>query len=83
MWLLFVGFLLHLLFGCPLSHQIGWVACHSVSMVTDSCPTNSLTLVDSSLPVEAEPELRCYISRRLSKGALLGGMGNIAAVELR
>eukprot|EP00063_Salmo_salar_P083505 XP_014058340.1 PREDICTED: protein Njmu-R1-like [Salmo salar] len=42
----------------------------------------SLTLVDSSLPVEAEPELRCYISRRLSKGALLGGMGNIAAVEL-
>ncbi|XP_041735099.1 protein Njmu-R1-like isoform X4 [Coregonus clupeaformis] len=42
----------------------------------------SLTLVDSSLPAEAEPELRCYISRRLSKGALLGGMGNIATVEL-
>ncbi|XP_056143860.1 protein Njmu-R1 isoform X2 [Lampris incognitus] len=42
----------------------------------------SLTLVDSSLPLEAEPELRCYISRRLSKGALLGGMGNIATVEL-
>ncbi|XP_046894090.1 protein Njmu-R1 isoform X2 [Hypomesus transpacificus] len=42
----------------------------------------SLTLVDSSLPSEAEPELRCYISRRLSKGALLGGMGNIATVEL-
>jgi len=39
--------------------------------------------VDSSLPSEAEPELRCYISRRLSKGALLGGMGNIATVELR
>ncbi|KAI1884083.1 hypothetical protein AGOR_G00222730 [Albula goreensis] len=42
----------------------------------------SLSLVDSSLPSEAEPELRCYISRRLSKGALLGGMGNIATVEL-
>ncbi|XP_075994864.1 protein Njmu-R1 isoform X1 [Genypterus blacodes] len=42
----------------------------------------SLTLVDSSLPSEAEPELRSYISRRLSKGALLGGMGNIATVEL-
>ncbi|XP_054615889.1 protein Njmu-R1 isoform X2 [Dunckerocampus dactyliophorus] len=42
----------------------------------------SLTLVDSSLPMEAEPELRTYISRRLSKGALLGGMGNIATVEL-
>ncbi|KAL7849640.1 hypothetical protein SRHO_G00189890 [Serrasalmus rhombeus] len=43
----------------------------------------SLTLLDSSLPAEAEPELRSYISRRLSKGALLGGMGNIATVELR
>ncbi|XP_036409118.1 protein Njmu-R1 isoform X1 [Megalops cyprinoides] len=42
----------------------------------------SLSLVDTSLPPEAEPELRCYISRRLSKGALLGGMGNIATVEL-
>ncbi|KAL7861345.1 hypothetical protein AOLI_G00176940 [Acnodon oligacanthus] len=42
----------------------------------------SLTLLDSSLPAEAEPELRSYISRRLSKGALLGGMGNIATVEL-
>ncbi|XP_028267226.1 protein Njmu-R1 [Parambassis ranga] len=42
----------------------------------------SLRLVDSSLPSEAEPELRTYISRRLSKGALLGGMGNIATVEL-
>ncbi|XP_035254822.1 protein Njmu-R1 isoform X1 [Anguilla anguilla] len=42
----------------------------------------SLSLVDTSLPSEAEPELRSYISRRLSKGALLGGMGNIATVEL-
>ncbi|XP_041943339.1 protein Njmu-R1 isoform X2 [Alosa sapidissima] len=44
--------------------------------------STSLTLLDSSLPPEAEPQLRCYISRRLSKGALLGGMGNIATVEL-
>uniref|UniRef100_A0A8B9JKR3 Protein Njmu-R1 n=1 Tax=Astyanax mexicanus TaxID=7994 RepID=A0A8B9JKR3_ASTMX len=43
---------------------------------------SSLTLLDTSLPAEAEPELRSYISRRLSKGALLGGMGNIATVEL-
>uniref|UniRef100_A0A3Q3VY61 Uncharacterized protein n=1 Tax=Mola mola TaxID=94237 RepID=A0A3Q3VY61_MOLML len=42
----------------------------------------TLTLIDSSLPSDAEPELRTYISRRLSKGALLGGMGNIATVEL-
>ncbi|CAM4381670.1 unnamed protein product [Leuciscus chuanchicus] len=42
----------------------------------------SLTLLDDSLPSEAEPELRSYISRRLSKGALMGGMGNIATVEL-
>lgn len=47
------------------------------------CFAHSLTLIDSSLPSEAEPELRTYISRRLSKGALLGGMGNIATVELR
>ncbi|KAJ3600657.1 hypothetical protein NHX12_031635 [Muraenolepis orangiensis] len=49
---------------------------------TTSLDDFSLSLVDSSLPSEAEPELRCYISRRLSKGALLGGMGNIATVEL-
>ncbi|XP_047427703.1 protein Njmu-R1 isoform X1 [Mugil cephalus] len=42
----------------------------------------SLTLIDSSLPSEAEPDLQTYISRRLSKGALLGSMGNIATVEL-
>ncbi|XP_061741010.1 protein Njmu-R1 isoform X1 [Nerophis ophidion] len=49
---------------------------------TSSQEDFSLTLIDSSLPMEAEPELRMYISRRLSKGALLGGMGNIATVEL-
>ncbi|XP_077590378.1 protein Njmu-R1 isoform X1 [Stigmatopora nigra] len=49
---------------------------------TTSMEDFSLTLIDSSLPTEAEPELRTYICRRLSKGALLGGMGNIATVEL-
>lgn len=51
--------------------------------ILTTCLAHSLTLIDSSLPMEAEPELRTYISRRLSKGALLGGMGNIATVELR
>ncbi|XP_077474981.1 protein Njmu-R1 isoform X1 [Stigmatopora argus] len=49
---------------------------------TTSMEDFSLTVIDSSLPMEAEPELRTYICRRLSKGALLGGMGNIATVEL-
>ncbi|XP_051571497.1 protein Njmu-R1-like isoform X2 [Myxocyprinus asiaticus] len=44
--------------------------------------STSLTLLDTSLPPEAELQLQSYISRRLSKGALLGGMGNIATVEL-
>lgn len=60
--------------------SVAWTQRRSES--TTSQDDNSLTLVDSSLPSEAEPELRCYISRRLSKGALLGGMGNIATVEL-
>ncbi|XP_041078250.1 protein Njmu-R1 [Polyodon spathula] len=42
----------------------------------------SLSLGDTNLPAEAEPELQSYVSRRLSKGALLGGMGNIATVPL-
>lgn len=54
-----------------------------IIIIVTFCPSHSLTLIDSSLPSEAEPELRTYISRRLSKGALLGGMGNIATVELR
>ncbi|XP_051994381.1 protein Njmu-R1-like isoform X1 [Xyrauchen texanus] len=44
--------------------------------------STSLTLLDTSLPSEAELELHSYISRRLNKGALLGGMGNIATVDL-
>ncbi|XP_048847540.1 protein Njmu-R1 [Brienomyrus brachyistius] len=55
---------------------------HRRTESTTSQDDGSLSLVDTSLPSEAEPELRSYISRRLSKGALLGGMGNIATVEL-
>ncbi|XP_071251449.1 protein Njmu-R1-like isoform X1 [Salvelinus alpinus] len=62
--------------------NVAWSQRRTDSTASTSQEDFSLTLVDSSLPVEAEPELRCYISRRLSKGALLGGMGNIAAVEL-
>ena len=74
---------LHLLFidlnGFQSPHRLQWLLVSTLTL----CLTRSLTLIDSSLPSEAEPELRTYISRRLSKGALLGGMGNIATVELR
>ncbi|XP_010872757.2 protein Njmu-R1 isoform X2 [Esox lucius] len=62
--------------------NVAWSQRRTDSTASTSQEDFSLTLVDSSLPSEAEPELRCYISRRLSKGALLGGMGNIATVEL-
>ncbi|NWH61825.1 NJMU protein, partial [Geococcyx californianus] len=42
----------------------------------------SLTLVDTNLPPEAETELRSFIAKRLSKGALFEGMGNVASVGL-
>ncbi|XP_078385182.1 protein Njmu-R1 [Cetorhinus maximus] len=42
----------------------------------------SFTLLASNLSVVAEPELRAFITKRLSKGAFLGGMGTIAAVDL-
>ncbi|KAM9456942.1 protein Njmu-R1 [Clarias gariepinus] len=64
----------------PSDESVSWSRKRADS--TTSQEDFSLTLLDSSLPVEAEPELRSYISRRLSKGALLGGMGNIATVEL-
>ncbi|RXN00760.1 Protein Njmu-R1 [Acipenser ruthenus] len=44
--------------------------------------SSSLSLGATNLPAEAESELLSYISRRLSKGALLEGMGNIATVSL-
>nr|XP_048675244.1 protein Njmu-R1 isoform X2 [Caretta caretta] len=42
----------------------------------------SLSLVDTNLPAEAETELRSFIVKRLIKGALFEGMGNVASVEL-
>lgn len=82
MWLLVISFLHFLsidLSGFQISHPLRLLLVSTLTL----CLAHSLTLIDSSLPSEAEPELRTYISRRLSKGALLGGMGNIATVELR
>ncbi|KGL75867.1 Protein Njmu-R1, partial [Tinamus guttatus] len=42
----------------------------------------SLSLLDTNLPPEAETELRGFIAKRLTKGALFEGMGNVATVEL-
>ncbi|NWX84592.1 NJMU protein, partial [Nothoprocta ornata] len=42
----------------------------------------SLSLLDTNLPAEAETELRGFIAKRLTKGALFEGMGNVATVEL-
>ncbi|KAF6092546.1 sensitization to ricin complex subunit 2 [Phyllostomus discolor] len=43
----------------------------------------SLSLADTNLPLEVEPELRSFIAKRLSKGAVFEGLGNVASVELR
>ncbi|NWR66245.1 NJMU protein, partial [Bucorvus abyssinicus] len=42
----------------------------------------SLSLLDTNLPAEAETELRGFIAKRLTKGALFEGMGNVASVGL-
>ncbi|EOB06675.1 Protein Njmu-R1, partial [Anas platyrhynchos] len=42
----------------------------------------SLTLLDTNLPTEAETEFRSFIAKRLTKGALFEGMGNVASVDL-
>ncbi|XP_053308767.1 protein Njmu-R1 [Spea bombifrons] len=42
----------------------------------------SLSLVDTNLPAESEPELRSFMAKRLSRGALFVGMGNVVSVEL-
>ncbi|OCT63186.1 protein Njmu-R1 [Xenopus laevis] len=42
----------------------------------------SLSLVDTNLPDESELELRSFIAKRLSRGALFEGMGNVASLEL-
>ncbi|CAJ0951652.1 unnamed protein product [Ranitomeya imitator] len=43
---------------------------------------HSLSLLDTNLSAEAEPELRSFIARRLSRGAMFEGMGNVASVDL-
>ncbi|XP_059936900.1 protein Njmu-R1 isoform X4 [Mesoplodon densirostris] len=43
----------------------------------------SLSLADTNLPSELEPELCSFIAKRLSKGAVFEGLGNVASVELR
>jgi len=40
-------------------------------------------LLDTNLPGEAETELRSFIAKRLAKGAVFEGMGNVATVDLR
>ncbi|XP_064890229.1 protein Njmu-R1 isoform X3 [Columba livia] len=42
----------------------------------------SLSLLDTNLPVEAETELRSFLAKRLTKGALFEGMGNVVSVGL-
>ncbi|KAM4692562.1 protein Njmu-R1 [Rhinophrynus dorsalis] len=49
---------------------------------TPSLEDFSLSLVDTNLLAEVEPELRSFIAKRLSRGALFEGMGNVASVEL-
>ncbi|NWV66195.1 NJMU protein, partial [Malurus elegans] len=49
---------------------------------TPSTEDFSLSLLDTNLPAEAETELRSFIAKRLTKGALFEGMGNVASVEL-
>lgn len=44
---------------------------------------SSLSLVGSNLPSEVEPDLRGFIAKRLAKGAVFEGLGNVASVELR
>ncbi|XP_051653653.1 protein Njmu-R1 [Manacus candei] len=49
---------------------------------TPSTEDFSLTLLDTNLPAEAETELRGFIAKRLTKGALFEGMGSVASVGL-
>ncbi|NXR07829.1 NJMU protein, partial [Semnornis frantzii] len=49
---------------------------------TPSSENFSLSLLDSNLSAEAETELRSFIAKRLTKGALFEGMGNVATVGL-
>ncbi|MEJ1272352.1 hypothetical protein NN561_003203 [Cricetulus griseus] len=55
----------------------------STNAETPSGDDFSLSLLDTNLPSEVEPELRSFIAKRLSKGAFFEGLGNVASVELR
>ncbi|XP_074045066.1 protein Njmu-R1 [Macrotis lagotis] len=55
----------------------------SLTLEAPSAADFSLSLVDTNLPSEAEPELRSAIAKRLSKGAVFEGLGNVTSVELR
>uniref|UniRef100_A0A250XXS4 Protein Njmu-R1 n=1 Tax=Castor canadensis TaxID=51338 RepID=A0A250XXS4_CASCN len=55
----------------------------NTNVETPSGDDFSLSLVDTNLPSEVEPELRSFIAKRLSKGAVFEGLGNVASVELR
>ncbi|KFV63705.1 Protein Njmu-R1, partial [Dryobates pubescens] len=54
----------------------------SAAAETPSTEDFSLSLLDTNLPAEAETELRSFIAKRLTKGALFEGMGNVATVGL-
>uniref|UniRef100_A0A8C0A043 Chromosome 17 open reading frame 75 n=1 Tax=Anas zonorhyncha TaxID=75864 RepID=A0A8C0A043_9AVES len=54
----------------------------SAAAETPSSEDFSLTLLDTNLPTEAETEFRSFIAKRLTKGALFEGMGNVASVDL-
>ncbi|NXJ75904.1 NJMU protein, partial [Trogon melanurus] len=54
----------------------------SAAAETPSGEDFSLSLLDTNLPAEAETELRSFIAKRLTKGALFEGMGNVASVGL-
>ncbi|XP_061867103.1 protein Njmu-R1 isoform X1 [Colius striatus] len=54
----------------------------STAAETPTSEDFSLSLLDTNLPAEAETELRSFIAKRLTKGALFEGMGNVASVGL-
>uniref|UniRef100_F7FMA0 Chromosome 17 open reading frame 75 n=1 Tax=Monodelphis domestica TaxID=13616 RepID=F7FMA0_MONDO len=54
----------------------------SLILETPPAADFSLSLLDTNLPSEVEPELRGAISKRLSKGAVFEGLGNVTSVEL-
>ncbi|EHH57861.1 hypothetical protein EGM_07595 [Macaca fascicularis] len=87
----------HAALPSPHHSTIGFVACRLAQQRGDSddgspSGTNaetpsgddfSLSLADTNLPSEVEPELRSFIAKRLSKGAVFEGLGNVASVELK